>query len=128
MSYVRPDHVLVYGLLAQDVAATAHFYRDVVGLRLLPHHGHRPALELGAGSYLVIIEGEPPFAQEPEEAPFPLVAFAVKDLDQAVEHLQAHGVELPWGIESSTQERWVKFFDPAGNLIEFAQHKGTGHR
>jgi hypothetical protein len=76
----------------------------------------------------VIIEGEPPFVQEPEGAPFPLVAFAVKDLDQAVEHLRAHGVELPWGIESSTQERWVKFFDPAGNLIEFAQHKGTGHR
>jgi hypothetical protein len=33
----------------------------------------------------------------------------------------AHGVELPWGIETSEQARWVILRDPAGNFIELAQ-------
>ncbi len=36
----------VVTLWAEDVAQTAHFYRDVIGLRMLPHHGDRPHFDL----------------------------------------------------------------------------------
>ncbi len=117
----KPKYVVVYSLWAQDVPATAHFYRDVIGLDLLPHHGHRPAFDLGNGSHLVIVKGQPVAVQDTERAHFPHIAFAVEDLDSAVEHLQAHGVELPRGVETNQKTRWIMFRDPAGNLVEFAQ-------
>jgi glyoxylase I family protein len=127
MSSFKPGHVVVISLRAQDVPATAHFYRDVLGLRLLPHHDHRPAFDLGDGSHLVIIQGQPVPSQDSGPSRFPLIAFAVEDLDDAVAHLQAHGVELPWGIEVSEEARWVMFYDPAGNLIEFVQFNKPIH-
>ena len=110
----------VISLWAEDVVATAHFYRDVIGLKLLMHDQHRPHFDLG-GVYLVILQGRsfPPL--DPVPARFPIVAFAVDDLDVAVEHLHLHHVDLPWGIEEDTDSRWVMFPDPAGNLIELAQ-------
>jgi hypothetical protein len=50
-----------------------------------------------------------------------VLAWEVEDLDQAVEHLQAHNVDLPWDIKKGSGTRWVMFFDPAGNLIEFVE-------
>lgn len=116
-----PDHVAVVSLWAQNVTASTHFYRDVVGLPLFAHHDHPPAFDLGHGTYLVIVEGQPAFAREPGGSRFPALAFAVKDLAEAIKHLESHDVDLPWGVEAGASERWVKFYDPAGNLIEFAQ-------
>ena len=110
----------VIGLWAEDVPTTAHFYRDVIGLRLLPHHGDRLHFDLD-GIYLVILKGRPMPAQNPTPIRFPIVAFAVDDLDAAVDRLHAHRVELPWGVEEDASSRWVMFRDPAGNLIELAQ-------
>jgi catechol-2,3-dioxygenase len=116
----------VVTLWAEDVAQTAHFYRDVIGLRWLPQHGARPHFDLG-GALLVILKGRSvaPFATplDPVPARFPLIAFAVDDLDVAVDHLRAHQVDLPWGIEEDADSRWVMFHDPAGNLIELAYFK-----
>jgi len=112
--------IAVVSLWAPDVPATAHFYRDVVGLPLLAHHGDRPHFDLN-GSYLVILKGLPISAQEASPARFPLMAFAVEDLDAAVERLAAHGVAMPWGIEGDAHSRWVMFHDPAGNLVELVQ-------
>jgi catechol 2,3-dioxygenase-like lactoylglutathione lyase family enzyme len=50
-----------------------------------------------------------------------VLAFAVPDLAAAVEHLRQHGVELPHAVETGAAGRWIKFYDPAGNLIEFVQ-------
>lgn len=110
----------VVAVWAEDVAQAAHFYRDVLGLRLLPHHsGGRPHFDLG-GEVLTILKGRPVAAQDAEAARFPLVAFAVDDLDAAVERLRAHGVALPWGVETDAGSRWAMFHDPAGNLVELA--------
>jgi hypothetical protein len=57
---------------------------------------------------------------------FPAIAFAVEDLDQAIQHLQTHHVELPWGVEAGAEERWILFYDPAGNLIEFVEWTKAG--
>lgn len=108
----------VISLWAENVPEAAHFYRDVVGLPLLPHHGSRPHFALG-GSFLVILKGKPSPPQNPDPERFPMIAFAVEDLDQAIAKLSAHQVELPWGIEQDAGSRWVMFYDPAGNLIEF---------
>ena len=107
MTPFRPKHVAVISLWAEDVSTAAHFYRDVVGLDFFPHHDHRPAFP----------------ARSSESPDFPLIAFAVEDLEGAIEHLDTHGVELPWGVETSEGARWVKFRDPGGNLIEFVQFR-----
>jgi catechol 2,3-dioxygenase-like lactoylglutathione lyase family enzyme len=121
MAPFTPGRIVVVSLWAQDVGALAHFYRDVVGLPLVAHHDRRPAFDLGHGLHLAIVEGQPAFAREPGGSRFPVLAFAVRDLAEAMEHLADRGVELPWGVEVGATARWVKFHDPAGNLIEFAE-------
>ncbi len=111
----------VISLWAEDVPETAHFYKNVLGLKLLPHHhGGRPLFEVG-DAYLAILKGKPHPAEESDPDRFPLLVFRVQDLDAAVERLQAHGAELPWGVEGHSGPRWVMFHDPAGNLIELTE-------
>lgn len=111
--------LLVVSLWAEDVAALVHFYRDVIGLTLMVHHGDHPHFDLG-GTYLVILQGEPCPAANAKPEHFPVLAFAVDDLDAAVERLHTYGIETPWGISPGPESRWIKFYDPAGNLIELA--------
>ena len=125
MSLSRPKHIAVVSLWAEDVEAAAHFYRDVIGLRLLPHHSHhseRPHFDL-SGTYLTILKGRPVPAQDAEPSHFPLVAFTVDNLESAIERLQAHHVELRGDVKEGKDSRWVMFHDPAGNLIELVQLK-----
>jgi catechol 2,3-dioxygenase-like lactoylglutathione lyase family enzyme len=118
-----PPRLAVISLWAEDVPAAARFYREVIGLRLLPHHaGQRPHFDLG-GVYLTILTGRPQAARAAEPERFPLVAFAVDDLDAAAARLRAEGVALPWGVEADASSRWVMFHDPAGNLIELVSFK-----
>lgn len=118
MPAYSPSRVVVISLWAEDVPATAHFYKDVLGLELLSHHhGDRPHFKVGE-TYLTILKGKPIPAENPTPERFPLFALGVDDLDSAVERLQTHGVELPWGVEEGQDSRWVMFYDPAGNLIE----------
>lgn len=113
-----PKNIAVVSLRAENLPEAVHFYRDVLGLSLLPYHaGGRPHFKIG-GVYLVILSGTPqPAGQER----FPALAFAVDDLEAAAANLTAHQVELPWGIESDGPGRWVMFHDPAGNLLELVQ-------
>jgi catechol-2,3-dioxygenase len=122
MEITMPPKIAVVSLWAEDVATTAHFYQDVIGLKLLMHDRHRPHFDLGS-AYLVILQGRSLPPRDPVPARFPIVAFAVEDLDAAVEQLRANRIELPWGIEEDADSRWVMFYDPAGNLIELAQFK-----
>jgi len=108
----------VISIRTQDLVKTVHFYRDVVGLTGMAHHGHLPAFDLGSGQNLVIVEERTAHSLDFQEPRFPLLAFEVADLDQAVRQLQAANVELPWGIETNSGARWVEFYDSGGNLIE----------
>jgi catechol 2,3-dioxygenase-like lactoylglutathione lyase family enzyme len=121
MPYFTPDRLAIVGIPADDLPAALHFYLDIIGLPLLPHHDERPAFDLGHDTYLVLVKSQHPLVFAPEEPIFPALTFEVKDLDQAVDHLEAHGVKLLSGIKTSSQTRWILFHDPAGNLVEFAQ-------
>ncbi|MCX6036263.1 MAG: hypothetical protein NTV38_15040 [Chloroflexi bacterium] len=105
---------------AEDVPATAHFYREVVGLNIMPHHaGDRPYFDL-EGCALAIVRGRPALPPDPEPR-FPVVAFSIPDLDTAIKKLRLHAVDLPWGVETNSASRWVMFHDPAGNLVEIVE-------
>ena len=95
-------------------------YRDVIGLNLIPHHGERPHFDVG-GIYLTILRGLPHPAEDAVPARFPVVAFRVPHLEQAIARLEAAGVPWPWGIEGEAGSRWVMFSDPAGNLVELVE-------
>jgi catechol 2,3-dioxygenase-like lactoylglutathione lyase family enzyme len=110
----------VISIWAEDVVGTAHFYRDVLGLALRHHHAGRPHFDLG-GSIMVILQGKPRGAENTVPERFPILAFAVDDLDAAITRLKVHQVELPWGVEENENSRWVMFHDPGGNLIELVQ-------
>ena len=110
----------VITLWAENVPAWAHFYRDALGLTLLPHPGERPHFDMN-GVYLTILKGVPTPAGNAEPARFPLFALSVDDLDVMVSRLEKQHVEMPWGIENNAASRWIMFHDSAGNLIELVQ-------
>ena len=100
-----------------DLEAGRVFYRDVLGLAELP--ASFPHFDIG-GVFLVLREGTaPPPPDEPD--PFPQLALVVPDLEAALAGLVNAKVSLPWGVEDNGRDRWVRFYDPAGNLLELAQ-------
>ena len=121
MILTQSPRLTVVSLRAEDLPTTVYFYRDVIGLRLLPHHHPHPSFELENDVFLVIVQGHPNPTPVSEEEHFPAIAFAVDDLESTIEHLKSHNLALPWGVEELAGNRWVKFFDPSGNLIEIVQ-------
>lgn len=117
------DKLAVVSLWAPDVAEAAHFYQDVLGLKLLSQaHNQRPHFQLGE-TLLVILEGEPQKAKEAKPERFPVIAFETEDIQASVRALNEHQVALPWDVEEDADSKWVMFHDPAGNLIEIAEFK-----
>jgi glyoxylase I family protein len=113
--------IAIVTLWAEDIVQAAHFYRDVLGLPLGAHHGMTPHFNL-ANAILVIQPGETRSREAYQKTRFPEFAIRVDDLDQYLQRLEAHDVELLWGVESRPGSRWVMFFDPAGNLIELVEY------
>jgi catechol 2,3-dioxygenase-like lactoylglutathione lyase family enzyme len=111
----------VVSLWAPDVAKAIHFYRDLIGLDLLPHHGEHPHFDLGS-VYLVLLQGRPRPPQDPDPSRFPVMAFAVEDLDRLVETLRGHGIQFLCPVEEGLGTRYVMLDDPAGNLIELVEY------
>jgi catechol 2,3-dioxygenase-like lactoylglutathione lyase family enzyme len=110
----------VVAIWAPDEWKAAHFYRDVLGLNLLPLR-NMPHFDLG-GTYLTILRGEPRLAENAVPSRFPLIAFRVQSLEDAMGRLRSAGVDMPWGIEGEGRARYVMFKDPAGNIIEIVEN------
>ena len=109
-------------LWVEDFASVVHFYENILGLKLVSHHGDVPQFKVGDG-ILVLVKGKLPPAIDAFPAEFPLIAFEVNDLDKIVETLIANRIELKNGIEKRRDSRWIKLCDPAGNLIELVEIK-----
>ena len=117
----------VVTLWAEDVEKMTDFYQNVLGLPLLNVDRGRAHFDFGGG-YLVILPGQPHKPQEAEPVRFPVLAFEVEDLHEAIDRLESHGIDLPWGIEADSDARWVMFHDPGGNLIEIAMFRHQEHK
>ena len=101
--------------------SVAHFYKDVLGLSLMPHHGERPAFILENGAHLVLCQGDPGPDRSQWPDRWPVLAIAVADLEALLARLHAYEIELPWDIERGPGSRYVMLRDPAGNLIEIVE-------
>ncbi len=110
----------VISLWTEDIVTVAHFYKDVLKLKLRSHHDGLLHFDVN-GVYLVILKGRTLPVQNSEPSRFPLFAISVDNLDERVNRLEKHGVAMPWGIEINETSRWIMFNDPAGNLIELVQ-------
>ncbi len=121
MTAIGDTQLKVVSIRAEDLPATVHFYRHVLGFNLVHHHEHHPSFELQNGVFLVIVQAQSKVEQISGEAAFPVLAFEVDDLETAIKTLKSNNVALPWGVEERSGSRWVKFYDPAGNLIEIVQ-------
>jgi len=109
-------------LWVEDFASVLHFYEDILGLKLISHHGDVPQFKVGDG-ILVLLKGNLLPAIDAFPAEFPLITFEVNDLDKIFETLMAKHIELKSGIEERRDSRWIKLCDPAGNLIELVEIK-----
>jgi catechol 2,3-dioxygenase-like lactoylglutathione lyase family enzyme len=121
VSEFKPKHVAVVCIRVTDLLDAARFYRDIVGLVPIEHHPHRPAFSLGTDTYLVLDGSKPCLQPLPDSPDFPDIAFAVENLNQAIDHLKAANALLPWPMKSDRESQWIIFPDPSGNLVEFVQ-------
>lgn len=117
-------HVAV---IASDYARSKRFYVDVLGLRVLAEH-YREArdswkldLALGDGAQIELFSfpDPPPRPSRPEACGLRHLALRVGDLDAAIAHLHAHGVETEaLRVDEFTGRRFTFFADPDGLPLE----------
>lgn len=110
-------------VLCRDLDAMVAFYRDTLEVPLLfPYDRESGWAGFQAGDvsiYLIRIEGEAPRRRVPGAGPAGLesFAFAVPDLEAAIEELTRRGVEWAGEIVESDWYRYRSFYDPEGNLL-----------
>jgi catechol 2,3-dioxygenase-like lactoylglutathione lyase family enzyme len=125
MTTFKAGNLFLVTAWAVDVPKSLHFYRDILGLDLLPHHGNHPVFTVGDDLHLIIRKGTPVAVLDAE--PFPVIAFQVADLHQAIQQLQANDVKLSGDILTKPGVRYIMFYDPAGNLLEIAEFSNQIH-
>lgn len=110
-------------VLCVDLDAMTTFYRDTLEIPLLfPYDADSGWAGFQAGDvsiYLIQVDGRHPPRRTPGAGPPGLesFAFAVPDLDGAIEELTRRGVEWAGEIVESDWYRYRGFYDPEGNLL-----------
>ena len=108
-------------IVADDVDRTARFYRDVLGL---PETGIKDDdwREFQAGSVTLAVTPAHVGLQPPRV----LVALAVDDVDEALEEVRAHGIEVLHETRDTPACLNAMIADPDGNPVWLHQrHDGT---
>ena len=111
--------IAVVGVPAHDVARATHFYRDTLGLQMLPHHAGPPHFKVEDTFLAVLRHGESTAASGT-----PLVAFEVDEIDRVMSALVTRGVVFEEGVHQDGQARWTAFHDSEDNLLELIQLAG----
>ena len=110
---VRIKTVNHVGIPIADRKKSLPFYRDVIGLEIIPAMEDGPALiwtETQDHTMVHLIEG----------APIPHFAFEVEDFDAALQAVRSAGIEIIKGpLERIDGQRAFYCFDPDGNRLEF---------
>jgi catechol 2,3-dioxygenase-like lactoylglutathione lyase family enzyme len=121
------DGVYETALYASDIAATAAFFTNVVGLQSIdPPDDHSAAFRLNDGNVLLLFD---PARTNLDGRFVPLhgaagpghVAFRVAGIDPVAEHLRIAGVDIEREITWPSGGRSVYVRDPAGNSVEFVE-------
>jgi catechol 2,3-dioxygenase-like lactoylglutathione lyase family enzyme len=126
---VRSRRVYETVLYAHDVAATARFYADVLGLRLVEGPDElTAAFRLDDGGVLLIFD---PARSGLPDRPVPShgmegaghVAFSVGagELDACGDELRARGIEIEREMRWPRGGRSLYVRDPAGNSVELVE-------
>ena len=113
------DHV---SFAIDDLDASLHFYRDILGFEDLP----RPEMGIG-GAWLGAGAAQVHLIVRPEGMELgqnvgrnvPLAnhtAFAIDDYEKVRDHLASHGLEV---LETNPEQGQMWVNDPSGNVIEF---------
>lgn len=103
---------------ADDIEASAAWYRDVLGLTETADDGDWREFSVGGARFAV------DSGNTPAEIPNAVVSFRVRDLDAAVAELRAAGATFASDVIDAGPTRFVTLRDPAGNLVQLSQPKG----
>jgi glyoxylase I family protein len=114
-------------IIASDYARSKRFYVEVLGLQVVAE-AYREArdswkldLRLADGTQVELFSfpAPPPRVSRPEACGLRHLAFRVADLDAALAHLRAHGVDAePVRVDEYTGRRFSFFADPDGLPLE----------
>ena len=108
-------------IIASDYVRAKRFYVEVLGLRVVAEHYRAErdswkldlALPDGTQLELFSFPSPPPRVSRPEACGLRHLALRVVDLDAAVAHLHAHGVDSePIRVDEYTGRRFTFFADP----------------
>ncbi|WP_080056093.1 SMU1112c/YaeR family gloxylase I-like metalloprotein [Spirosoma aerolatum] len=114
-------------IICSDYERSKQFYTEILGFTILGeyHRAERQSYKLDLalnGSYLIELFSfpEPPKRpSRPEAAGLRHLAFAVTDLDAAIQHLNEQGVATePIRVDEHTGRRFTFFADPDALPLE----------
>ena len=124
LSLLGVHHVAI---ICTDYAASKAFYTEVLGLEIIRevYRAERGSYKLDLavrGQYVIELfsfPAPPPRASQPEAAGLRHLAFAVADLDAAVQTLATRRVTCePVRVDECTGRRFTFFSDPDGLPLE----------
>ncbi len=119
------------GLLVGNIQANLHFYKDILGLKLIEtapvRTGTMYRLRFGSSDFK-LIDPKPMPPQGPigleSQLGFRYVTFVIQNLSEVCAHLKGQGMEFV------SQEREIRpgvrialVKDPDGNVVEFLERK-----
>jgi glyoxylase I family protein len=115
-------------IICSDYEASKKFYTEILGLGIIAEHyrAERQSykLDLKLGDQYVIelfsFPNPPKRTSKPEAAGLRHLAFAVSDIEKAIQHLKENGVGCePIRVDEFTGKRFTFFSDPDGLPLEF---------
>ncbi len=114
-------------IICTEYARSKTFYTEVLGLEIIrevyraERASHKLDLALG-GQYVIELFSfpePPPRPSRPEAAGLRHLAFAVADVENAIQHLATHGVVCePVRVDELTGRQFTFFSDPDGLPLE----------
>src|SRR5215218_9641168 len=112
------------GTRTENAEPTVAFFRDVLGLRLELDRPGFWMLKLPDGGKVEVFGPDSPINRHFTTGP--VAGFLVDDVQNAAAELRAAGVEILFESEVDDSENaWVHFRAPDGNIYEFTQDPGV---
>ena len=99
----------------EDLDASTEWYVAVLEMEPVARHGGWQIMSTGAVTF-ALHEGKGPHSQVNA-----VVAFAVTDLDSAIEQLAAIGIDPTDPVTDTGRARFVTISDPDGNHIQLLE-------